>query len=72
MTDTGRREYAGIDYFRLISAFLVVAIHTSPLTSFSLTADFILTRVVAGCPCRGPFLLYGFQLLSLFKKGGSL
>ena len=64
MTDTGRREYAGIDYFRLISAFLVVAIHTSPLTSFSLTADFILTRVVARVAVPFFFMVSSFFLFS--------
>ena len=43
---------AGIDYFRLIAAFLVVAVHTSPLTSVDGTADFVLTRVVAGLRCH--------------------
>ncbi|QOX62731.1 acyltransferase family protein [Anoxybacterium hadale] len=37
-------EYLSIDYFRVVAAMLVVAIHTSPLTDFSGTADFILTR----------------------------
>lgn len=39
-------EYLSIDYFRVVAALLVVAIHTSPLTDFSDTADFILTRVL--------------------------
>ncbi len=42
-----REEYRGIDYFRFISALLVIAIHTSPLTSYSAYADFILTRIIA-------------------------
>ena len=37
----------GLDLFRLIAAFLVVAIHTSPLESVSAEADFFLTRIVA-------------------------
>ena len=28
---TEKKSYAGIDYFRLIAALLIVAIHTSPL-----------------------------------------
>ena len=42
-----RQAYTGIDIFRWAAAFLIVAIHTSPLASFSETGDFILTRVIA-------------------------
>lgn len=42
-----REEYRGIDFFRFISALLVIAIHTSPLLSYSAYADFILTRIIA-------------------------
>ncbi len=41
------RRNGGLDIFRLIAAFLVVAIHTSPLSSLNETADFILTRIIA-------------------------
>jgi len=37
----------GLDYFKIIAALLVVAIHTSPLASFNSDADFILTRIIA-------------------------
>lgn len=37
----------GLDAFRLIAAFLVIAIHTSPLVSFSENADFFFTRILA-------------------------
>ena len=30
-----RKNYAGIDLFRLAAAFFVVAIHTSPLFSYN-------------------------------------
>lgn len=36
-----------LDDFKWIAAFLVAAIHTSPLESVNATADFILTRVLA-------------------------
>ena len=38
---TEKKSYAGIDYFRLIAALLIVAIHTSPLVSFSQIGDFM-------------------------------
>lgn len=41
------RQLGGLDYFRLFAAFLVIAIHTSPLSSFSSSADFIFTRILA-------------------------
>ncbi|HBA47260.1 MAG TPA: hypothetical protein DCZ91_05580, partial [Lachnospiraceae bacterium] len=42
-----RRNYGGLDIFRFCAALLVIAIHTSPLTSISEGADFFLTRVLA-------------------------
>lgn len=48
MTTKSRiKQRGGLDVFRLIAAFLVVAIHTSPLSSFSAEADFFLTRILA-------------------------
>lgn len=41
------KRYDLLDRFRLVAAALVVAIHTSPLTSLSESADFFLTRVLA-------------------------
>ncbi|WP_205410314.1 hypothetical protein [Gracilibacillus timonensis] len=35
-----------LDFFRLISAFLVVAIHTSPLYAINETANFVFTRII--------------------------
>lgn len=39
--------FPALDWFRLIAAVLVVCIHTSPLTSYTLLGDFWLTRVLA-------------------------
>ena len=36
-------NYGSLDRFRMLAALLVVAIHTSPLTSVSEGADFFLT-----------------------------
>lgn len=38
------KNYTGIDYFRFIAALLIIAIHTSPLGSFSETGDFIVKK----------------------------
>ena len=38
---TEKKSYAGIDYFRLIAALLIISIHTSPFVSFSQIGDFM-------------------------------
>ena len=40
-------RYGGLDAFKVIAALLVVAIHTSPLTTYSPDGDFLLTRSLA-------------------------
>ena len=41
------KGYPMVDYFRMIAAVLVVAIHISPLEEYSRFTDFLLTRVAA-------------------------
>ena len=57
------RELRGIELFRVAAAFLVVAIHTSPLTTYSPTADFILTRVIARVAVPFFFMATGYFVL---------
>lgn len=38
-----RKNYAGIDYFRLAAAFMVIGIHIGPFSAWSKDADFIVT-----------------------------
>lgn len=64
-----KKEYAGIDYFRMIAAFLVAANHTSPLTDISGTADFILTRVIARVAVPFFFMASSFFLFSKMQDG---
>ncbi|TCK98014.1 serine/alanine racemase [Natranaerovirga hydrolytica] len=63
-----KREYGGIDYFRVIAAILVVAIHTSPLSSVSMTADFFLTRIIARVAVPFFFMVTGFFIFSKQEK----
>lgn len=63
---TNKKNYSGIDYFRLIAALLIVAIHTSPLSSFSETGDFIVTRVIARTAVPFFFMTSGFFLISRY------
>lgn len=47
MTMKQEQSYGGLDRFRILAAVLVIAIHTSPLGSYSADADFFLTRILA-------------------------
>lgn len=61
--DTGK-NYGGLDIFRMVAAFLVVAIHTSPLMSFSEAADFFFTRELARLAVPFFFMVTGYFVLS--------
>lgn len=58
-----KKLYGGLDWFKLVAAFLVVAIHTSPLESFSAEWDFLLTRVVARVAVPFFLMVTGFFIL---------
>ena len=57
------RTLSGIEYFRLAAAILVVAIHCSHHTTYSETADFILTRAVARVAVPFFFMVTGLFVL---------
>jgi len=59
-------SYTGIDFFRMIAALLVVAIHTSPLSSVSETGNFILTRIVGRVAVPFFMMTSGFFLISRY------
>lgn len=64
-----QKTYGWLDRFRLIAALLVIAIHTSPLTSFSVNADFFFTRVLARVAVPFFFMVTGhFTLGTLFAS----
>ena len=60
---TEEKQYGGLDYFRMAAAFLVAAIHTSPLASFSAETDFVLTRIEARVAVPFFLMATGFFLL---------
>ena len=72
MSDSKRLE--GLDFFRIISALLVVAIHTSPLASLNANADLILTRIIARCAVPFFLMVTGYFSLPryLFYKSENL
>ena len=63
---TKNESYSGIDYFRFIAALLIVAIHTSPHSSFSETGNFIFTRIVSRVAVPFFFMTSGFFLISRY------
>lgn len=38
-----KKQYAGIDYFRIAAAFLIIGIHTAPFEKINETADYLIT-----------------------------
>lgn len=64
------KKLGGLDTFKIVAAFLVVAIHTSPLSAFSAQADFIFTRIIARIAVPFFLMVTGYFMLSgyLFHK----
>lgn len=60
------KSYTGIDLFRFFAAFLIIAIHTSPLLSYNETTDFILTRITARIAVPFFLMTSGFFLISRY------
>jgi len=65
MTVNTSKNYSGLDYFKVIAAIFVIAIHTGPLMSYSEFADFLLTSIVARLAVPFFFMVSGFLL---FRK----
>ena len=63
-----QKGYTGIDFFRIIAALLIIAIHTSPLASLTDAGDFILTRVTARVAVPFFFMTSGYFLISRYSK----
>lgn len=45
------QNQTAIDPFRMVAAFLIVAIHTAPLSSYSETADFLFSYCLGVLQC---------------------
>ena len=67
-----KKQFGILDGFKLAAAFLVVAIHTSPLASFSADADFIVTRIIARTAVPFFLMVTGYFLLPQYLFGGSM
>jgi serine/alanine racemase len=58
------KSYLGLDYFKVVAAFLVIAIHTSPLSSVNDTANFVFIHILARVAVPFFFMVTGFFILS--------
>ena len=58
------KTFAGIDYFRLIAAFMVIAIHTSPLSVRNEGIDFLITYCVGRIAVPFFFMTTGYFVLA--------
>lgn len=65
------KRLGGLDYFKMAAALLVIAIHTSPLTSVNATADFIFTRVIARIAVPFFLMVTGYFTLPQYLFRGS-
>lgn len=66
-----REYYTGIDQMRFAAALLVIAIHTSPLSSISAVGDLILTRSIARIAVPFFLMTTGFFTLSRYHRDNS-
>ncbi len=66
-----REYYTGIDQMRFAAALLVIAIHTSPLSSISAIGDLILTRSIARIAVPFFLMTTGFFTLSRYHRDNS-
>jgi len=70
MKDT--KHLVGLDYFKVVAALLVIAIHTSPLSTFNTGADFIFSRIIARIAVPFFLMVTGYFVLSKYLFGGSV
>lgn len=62
-------QNGALDLFRFAAAFLVIAIHTSPLAGCSAAGDFFLTRILARIAVPFFFMVTGQFVLSQYLSG---
>ncbi|MCI8484626.1 MAG: acyltransferase family protein [Lachnospiraceae bacterium] len=63
-----RKNYGAIDNFRLAAALLIVAIHTAPLSSFSDSADFLVTYCLGRVAVPFFLMVTGFFVLAPYQR----
>lgn len=55
-----QREYGGLDYFRILCAIFVIAIHTAPLATINKEIDFAFTYILGRIAVPFFFMVTGF------------
>lgn len=58
------KRYAGIDYFRVAAAFLIIAIHTAPLEQISAEADYLVTYCIGRVAVPFFLMVTGYFVLA--------
>lgn len=66
---TRNKTFAGIEYFRLIAAFMVIAIHISPLSAWNEDMDYLITYCIGRIAVPFFFMTTGYFV---FQKKHSL
>ena len=69
---TRQENFGGVDWTRLIAAYLVIAIHTSPLQDINPAADFLFSRVLARLAVPLFFCATGYFFYTPNKREQSL
>lgn len=64
-------NYAGIDYFRIAAAVMVIAIHTAPFSGVSKDFDFLLTYCAGRVAVPFFFMTTGYFVLGSWRKSGN-
>lgn len=64
-------NYAGIDYFRIAAAVMVIAIHTAPFSGVSKDFDFLLTYCAGRVAVPFFFMTTGYFVLGPWRKRGN-
>lgn len=64
------KEYAGIDFFRIFAAVLVIAIHTAPFSVVSGGLDFLLTYCLGRIAVPFFLMTTGYFVLGPWNAGG--
>lgn len=59
-----KKTYAGIDYFRLIAAFMVIAIHVAPLSVWNEDIDYLFTYCLGRVAVPFFFMTTGYFVLA--------
>lgn len=67
-----KTNYEGIDVFRMIASFLIVAIHTAPLASYNETADFLITYCVGRIAVPFFLMVTGYFVLAPYQRAYSM